>query len=146
MGTFSSLHSLHPPDIAYACLLTHSNGLHCDCDCFQFVTRAVGTHTGKMMGKIEPTNIKVYSPPQMSSVTFNAEGQATHLTVGYVMDRQLGNTGGLGGVFGLLHAIGKSPFAFPEGRPWKPSFRYRLFMFMGNLAGKLSGFFAKKDE
>ncbi len=127
-------------------MLTHSNGLHCDCDCFQFVTRAVGTHTGKMMGKIEPTNIKVYSPPQMSSVTFNAEGQATHLTVGYVMDRQLGNTGGLGGVFGLLHAIGKSPFAFPEGRPWKPSFRYRLFMFMGNLAGKLSGFFAKKDE
>ena len=37
---------------------------------------------------------------------FNSAGEATQLTVGYVMDRQLGNTGGLGGVFGILYAIG----------------------------------------
>ena len=32
--------------------------------------------------------------------------ECTQLTVGYVMDKQLGNTGGLGGVYGILYAIG----------------------------------------
>merc|ERR1712159_742701 len=84
-----------------------------------FSSRAVGTHTGPLMG-IEPTGKTVYSPPQASSVTFNEDGLATQLTAGYVMDR----------------AIGKSPFKFPEGRPWKPSLRYRLFMWFGALAAK----------
>ncbi|QDZ20078.1 hypothetical protein HOP50_03g25970 [Chloropicon primus] len=102
-----------------------------------FSTRAVGTHTGVLAGSIQPTGKKVYSPPQASSVTFNEQGQATQLTAGYVMDRNVGNTDGLGGVFGLMWAVGKSPFKFfPEGRPWKPSLRYRLFIF-------ISGFFAK---
>ena len=72
----------------------------------------------------------------------NEDGLATQLTAGYVMDRAVGNTEGLGGVFGLLWAIGKSPFKFPEGRPWKPSLRYRLFMWFGALAAK----FQKKKE
>ena len=58
------------------------------------------------------------------------------------MDRAVGNTGGLGGVFGLMWAIGKSPFQFPEGRPWKPSWQYRLFMFISNFMQK----FAKKKD
>jgi hypothetical protein len=29
------------------------------------------------------------------------------MTGGYVIDKQVGNTGGLGGVFGILHAINK---------------------------------------
>ena len=103
-----------------------------------FSTRAVGTHTGLLAGKIEPTGKKVYSPPQATSVTFNERGEATHLTAGYVMDRAVGNTGGLGGVFGLMWAIGKSPFKFPEGRPWKPSLQYRFFMWIGNLVAKFS--------
>lgn len=110
-----------------------------------FCTRAVGTHTGTLMGTIQPTNKKVYSPPQMSSVTFNEKGQATHLTAGYVLDRAVGNTEGLGGVFGILHAIGKSPFKFPEGRPWKPSWQYRFFMFLGNFMQKFSKFFSKDE-
>lgn len=32
--------------------------------------------------------------------------------MGYVMDRRVGDTDGLGGAFGLLHAIGV-PFPFP---------------------------------
>jgi len=59
-----------------------------------------------------------------------------------VMDRAVGNTGGLGGVFGLMWAIGKSPFQFPEGRPWKPSWQYRFFMFISNFMQK----FAKKKD
>lgn len=38
-----------------------------------------------------------------------------------VMDRRIGNTGGLGGIYGILYAIGK-PLPFPEARPWKMSF------------------------
>jgi len=107
-----------------------------------FMSRAVGTHTGVLAGKIQPTGIKVFSPPQATSVTFNEKGQATHMTAGYVMDRAVGNTGGLGGVFGLMWAIGKSPFQFPEGRPWKPSWQYRFFMFISNFMQK----FAKKKD
>ena len=51
--------------------------------------------------------------PQTSSLTFNEQGEVTQLTVGYVMDKQLGNTGGLGGVFGIFYALGwgASPLA-----------------------------------
>jgi hypothetical protein len=41
---------------------------------------------------------------------FNDDGECTQLTVGYVMDKQLGNTGGLGGVYGILYAIGYGGF------------------------------------
>ena len=44
---------------------------------------------------------------------FNERGECTQLTVGYVMDKQLGNTGGLGGVYGILYAIGYG-LPFPE--------------------------------
>lgn len=53
-------------------------------------------------------------------LTFNEEGKVTRYTGGYVMDRTLGNTRGLGGLFGSLYTIGKG-FPFPEGRPWSPS-------------------------
>ena len=43
---------------------------------------------------------------------FNDNGECTQLTVGYVMDKTLGNTGGLGGVYGILYAIGYGEFIF----------------------------------
>lgn len=42
--------------------------------------------------------------------------------MGYVMDRRLGNSGGLGGAFGMLWAVGM-PFPYPEGRPWQSSWQ-----------------------
>lgn len=36
--------------------------------------------------------------------------------------QRLGNTGGLGGAFGLLHAIGVD-FPYPEGKPWQSSWQ-----------------------
>jgi hypothetical protein len=48
--------------------------------------------------------------------------QVIDFTMGYVMDRRLGNTGGLGGAFGLLYAIG-CPFPYPEGHPWQSSWQ-----------------------
>ena len=53
-----------------------------------------------------------------------------------MVDKNVGNTGGLGGVFGLLHAINRG-FSFAEARPWKPSLRFRLFTFLGNLINML---------
>ena len=53
-----------------------------------------------------------------------------------VKDREVGNTGGLGGLYGIMYAIGK-PLPFPEARPWKMSKRYRAFQALGNLMSRL---------
>lgn len=95
---------------------------------------------------IPPTGVKVQWPVQAQSMLFNEQGQCYQLTVGYPCDRsvchaacvlpgaltssdnrQIGNTGGLGAVFGLMHAI-KKPLPFQEGQQWKPSPLYRLGM------------------
>jgi hypothetical protein len=101
-----------------------------------FQNRTVGTHTGTLAGTIKATNKVVVCPPQALSLTFNERGEVTKITVGVVMDRTVGNTGGLGGVFGLFYAVG-SPLPFPEANPWQRSKRYRLFNFLGSLAAKL---------
>lgn len=80
---------------------------------------------------------KLDSPPQACSLSFDAQLKCTQLTVGYVMDKQIGNTGGLGGVFGVLYAIG-SPLPFPEAQPWSMSPQYWVFNKVGGLAQKLA--------
>lgn len=92
------------------------------------------THTGE--GPFgTPTGIAVECPPQSISLTFNDAGKVIKYTGGYVMDKEIGNSGGMGGVFGPLYAIGRS-LPFPEAQPWTKSTRYRLFTFVGNLAAK----------
>lgn len=44
--------------------------------------------------------------PECQSYTFNSAGQCTSYTGGYVMDRRVGNTQGLGALFGILAALG----------------------------------------
>lgn len=107
-----------------------------------FFTRTTGTHTGTLAGSVKPTGVVVECPPQASSMTFNEAGEVTKITVGVCMDRTVGNTGGLGGVFGLFSAVG-APLPFPEARPWKMSKRYKFFNFLGRL---LSGRGEKKKE
>lgn len=82
------------------------------------------------------TGEAINSPPQAISVTFDTSGKVTKFTIGAVMDRSVGNTGGLGGLFGPLYAIGKG-LPFREARPWKPSKGYRAFMFISKIAAKL---------
>jgi hypothetical protein len=62
--------------------------------------------------------------------------QVIEYTIGYVMDRRLGNTGGLGGVFAIFYAIGK-PLPFPEANPWQMSKRYSLFQLVGKINSML---------
>ena len=78
------------------------------------------------------------APPQACSMLFNDRGECTQLTVGYVMDKQIGNTGGLGGV-GILYAIGYG-LPFPEAQPWQKSVQYDLFQKVSGLTSELQKF------
>jgi len=101
-----------------------------------YVARGRGTNTGPFPPfSSSPTGKELVNPPQACSLTFAADGLVTKYTIGVVMDRQVGNTGGLGGLYGILYAIGK-PLPFPEAQPWKISKRYRLFQALGNLASR----------
>ena len=91
-----------------------------------YTARAVGTHTGPFAKTLPATGKRVESPPQACSMLFDEAGKCTQLTVGYVMDKQIGNTGGLGAVFGILYAIGY-PLPFPEAQPWQSSWQYTAF-------------------
>jgi len=88
-----------------------------------FQTRAVATHTGALMGS-PPTGKRLELPPQAFSMTFNEAGQVTLFNVGYVIDRTVGNTGGLGGAFGFFWGTGNA-LPFPECQPFKGSLQLR---------------------
>ena len=75
-----------------------------------------GTNTGSFIGK-DPTGIRYEGPPEAASFTFDDDGFCTRLTAGAVMDPTTGNTGGLGGAFGIAYAIG-APFPAWAARPF----------------------------
>lgn len=93
-----------------------------------FTARGRGTNTGGS----EPSGKAYVQPPQACSLRFEPNGEVNQFTIGYVMDRRIGNTGGLGGAFGIAYAMGK-PLPFPEANPWKPSKRYRMLMWLGSF-------------
>jgi hypothetical protein len=109
-----------------------------------FTSQAGGTHLGDFLGN-KPTGKRFETPPQACSIKFNREGKVIKYTIGHVMERSIGNTGGLGGIFGPAYAIGK-PLPFPEARPWKPSKRYRLINFVGDMLTRLQKRKQKKQE
>ena len=109
-----------------------------------FTSTATGTHLGNFLG-IAPTGKSFNTPPQACSVTIDKSGKIKKYTIGHVMDRSVGNTGGLGGIFGPLVAIGK-PFPFPEARPYKPSKRYRAFQLLGSAMTKLNKWKEEREE
>eukprot|EP00746_Dinoflagellata_sp_MGD_P053924 gnl/MRDRNA2_/MRDRNA2_236487_c0_seq1.p1 gnl/MRDRNA2_/MRDRNA2_236487_c0~~gnl/MRDRNA2_/MRDRNA2_236487_c0_seq1.p1 ORF type:complete len:297 (+),score=50.72 gnl/MRDRNA2_/MRDRNA2_236487_c0_seq1:29-892(+) len=100
-----------------------------------YMVRPIATHTGPLFGK-DATGIKIEQPPQANSLMFNEEGKVTQFTTGYVMDRRVGNTGGLGAAFGYFYGTGNA-LPFPECQPYKQSFRFRAFNWLGRLASSL---------
>ena len=109
-----------------------------------FTSQASGTDAGEGFLGNKPTGKAFLTPPQACSIKFNAEGEVTKYTIGHVMERSIGNTGGLGGVFGPAYAIGK-PLPFREANPWKPSLRYRALMQVGKLLTWLNDRKASRD-
>lgn len=93
-----------------------------------FVSRLITEHKGG--GFFGPPTFKIVNcPPQMCSFKFNKDGKVILYTGGYVMDRTIGNTKGLGGLFGILYSIGK-PLPFPEANPPKKSWQLQIFSFV----------------
>mmetsp|Transcript_80898 Transcript_80898/g.152921 ORF Transcript_80898/g.152921 Transcript_80898/m.152921 type:complete len:252 (+) Transcript_80898:33-788(+) len=109
-----------------------------------FTSRATGTDTGSGFLGNKPTGKSFETPPQTCSVKFNAEGKVVRYTIGYVNDRALGNTGGLGGIFGPAYALGNG-LPFREAQPYKPSFRYKFFQQVGAFVTWLQDRQKKKD-
>ncbi len=103
----------------------NSNAYHFRVDPYEpnrvwFTIRNSGTHTGdlKFAGKTYVGEGKVIQgAPECCSYTFNDKLLVTSFTGGYVMDRRVGNTGGMGALFGILHAIG-APVPRPGSLMW----------------------------
>ena len=106
-----------------------------------YTARGKGTNTGPFPSKTSATpatNKRVVNPPQVCSITIDhSTGLIKRYTIGYVVDRNVGNTGGLGGLYGILYAIGR-PLPFPEALPWTPSLPYRAFQTIGGFLGRLT--------
>lgn len=101
-----------------------------------FTARGCGTNTGPVFGVLPATGKRYEAPPQTNSLTFNELGEVTKFTIGYVMDKTVGTTGGLGGIFGVLYGIGYG-LPFPEAQPWQPSPLYRAISKGGNFVRNL---------
>jgi hypothetical protein len=82
---------------------------------------------------------------QALSFTFNEKGLLKLFTGGYVIDRHMGNTGGLGGVFGIMHAIGKT-LPFPDAQPVSVSMRYKFFLSLDQVARQAYTGYSKIPE
>jgi len=105
-----------------------------------YTARGRGKNTGPLVPFVPETSgtgKTVVNPPQVCSITLDhSTGLITKYTIGYVVDRTVGNTGGLGGLYGILYALGR-PLPFPEAKPWQKSIQYDLFQKVGGLLQKL---------
>lgn len=91
--------------------------------------RSVLKHDGTLQfgaSKYPASGKTIIHTPQAYSACFDEEGRVFKITGGYPIDRTIGNTGGLGGLFGVVHAVGGS-LPFPEGKPWKPSLQWEAW-------------------
>jgi hypothetical protein len=99
-----------------------------------YTARGRGVNAGPLPPfATEGSGVEVINPPQVCSITVDHDtGLISRYTIGYVVDRSVGNTGGLGGLYGILYAMGR-PLPFPEARPWKKSWSYGFFQKIGSL-------------
>jgi len=102
-----------------------------------FFSRAILKHEGTLkFGKLQmpPTQKTVVHTPQAFSVSYDQEGRVYKFTGGYPVDKTVGNAGGLGGVLGIIYALGGKLPLGPEARPWKPSMQWEAY---GRRLGQL---------
>lgn len=106
-----------------------------------FTIRTTGTHTGPLRfgsQKYEATGLPVRSPPECCSYVFNADGKVQTFTGGVVMDRRVGNTQGLGALFGILAAIGVKV-------PKPGTLSFSIAMAVNRFLTWVKGIFGKKE-
>lgn len=88
-----------------------------------FTASPRGTHTATLrLGDQEyaATGRQWTSPPVRFSFTFDGNGKCISMTRDYVMDRRMGNTDGLGGLYGLCAAL-RLPLPAPAWRLRTPT-------------------------
>eukprot|EP00444_Apocalathium_aciculiferum_P010241 CAMPEP_0183386408 /NCGR_PEP_ID=MMETSP0370-20130417/2304_1 /TAXON_ID=268820 /ORGANISM="Peridinium aciculiferum, Strain PAER-2" /LENGTH=306 /DNA_ID=CAMNT_0025564709 /DNA_START=74 /DNA_END=994 /DNA_ORIENTATION=- len=102
-----------------------------------FQTRKTGTNTGEFMKK-PPTGKALVFPPEAYSIRFNEQGKVKEFTVGYPMDRRVGNTGGLGGAFGYFYGVG-NPLPIPECKPYKMSWQFGFLNWIARTTRRFQG-------
>lgn len=104
-----------------------------------YTARGKGKNTGPLVPFVletSGTRKTVVNPPQVCSITIEHSTRLiSKYTIGYVIDRTIGNTGGLGGLYGILYALGR-PLPFPEANPWQKSIQYELFQKIGGILQK----------
>ena len=113
--------------------------IHCDPfdhDRVWWSTRPTATHTGNLFGK-EPTGNRLELPPQTNSFKFTEAGLIKEMTVGYVLDRRQGNTGGLGGAFGEFEGGGARLSASSEALCSPPRGALLSCTFLSSLRSSL---------
>lgn len=103
-----------------------------------WLTHSTATMTKEFMGVTPekcPNSGELVLPPECHHADFDeATGKLTEFGF-YTIDRQYGNTGGLGGAFGYFYGVGKG-LPFREAKPFKKSFRYALLTWVGNRFSK----------
>jgi hypothetical protein len=99
-----------------------------------FFQRQTAKHVKDFVG-VKAEGKDLVLPPQIYHLDFNEDGKVKEFGF-YTADRRQGNTGGLGGAFGFFYGVGRN-LGFPEGRPYKPSFRFRMLQWFGALARKM---------
>ena len=111
-----------------------------NCPRVWYTARGRGVNKGPLVPFVpeeKGTGREVVNPPQVCSITIDPESKLiTRYTIGYVVDRTVGNTGGLGGLYGILYSLGR-PLPFPEAQPWKKSLPYTLFQKVGGSLNSL---------
>ena len=88
------------------------------------LSRGAYEHLGTLVfgvSKFPATGKRLCLPPQCFSMSFDQDGKCYKLTGGYNVDRAVGDTQGLGGMFGIITGLGLFKLPFPEGRPWQRS-------------------------
>jgi hypothetical protein len=98
--------------------------------------RQEGIHVKDFVG-VKPTGNKLVLPPQSLHMDFNEDGKCTEFGF-YTVDRNQGNTGGLGGAFAFFYGVGRA-IPFPEGKPYKPSLQRRLVEGVAGIARRFKG-------
>ena len=102
-----------------------------------FTVRNTGTHTGELKfgSKSYPaTGREIKGAPECLSYVFDTDLKVACFTGGYVMDRRVGNTEGMGALFGILAAIGVN-FPKPGTLAWT------FFTFVNRVVTKIKNFF-----
>lgn len=109
-----------------------------------FTIRTTGTHTGSLYfgnNEYKATGNAIRGAPECCSYVFDEEGKVKTFTGGVVMDRRVGNTNGMGALFGILSAIGVKV-------PKPGSIGFAIAVAVNNFVTWIRSFFSflKKDE